>query len=442
MATRREPRRTRATNLLAQAPRLRDGRAWRTSCWAFGVIDDAATSRHDVRLLADTHELMGAILADVERARFRVWVEVYIVRADTLGTRLAEALVRAARRGVDVRLVADALGSQHTPRAYFTALRHGGVQARVERNLLRSLRARRVFPRDHGRIVVADDVAYTGGFAFGDEWLAVAEGGAGWHDLGVRVSGPCVDDFARVFRARWGEAGDLQRRPSEGETSDRYDDLELVADVPSDENAVLQRHLDRIAAARHRVWIEHAYFFPPTPLLMGLADAAARGVDVRVLTPARSDVRSVQWAARGEYERWLGLGIQVFEYGPPMLHGKATLIDDDWGSVGSFNVNLVTLRFASEINLFVRERRFVEALARQLDHDAAVATAIDAGWIRRQPAHHRAWWALTRMAFRAYERLSPLRLSLPPRPERKAFAARSREARHATRRLGSAGARG
>src|SRR5690606_9992180 len=138
-------------------------------------------------------------------------------------------------------------------------------------------------------------------------------------------------------------------------------------------------------AARHRVWIEHAYFFPPTPLLMCLADAAARGVDVRLVMPARSDVRSVQWAARGEYERWSALGIHIFEYGRHMLHGKATVVDDDWASIGSFNVNLITLRFASEINLFVHAPRFVDALARQIERDAAASTAIDVGWVRRQP---------------------------------------------------------
>lgn len=386
-----------------------------------------------VELLADTHELIDSILADIDRATRRVWIEVYIVRSDRLGRQLRDALLRAVARGVDVRLVTDALGSQETPRAYFTALRGGGAGVRIYRNFIRSLRTGRIFPRDHGRIVVIDDAAYTGGFAFGDEWLRVEDGGKGWHDIGARVRGPLVEDFARIFVNRWEEARDVARRPAEGETSHCHGNLELVADVPSIQHAVLERHLEWIDRARRRVWIENAYFFPPMPLLIGLANAAARGVDVRILTPARSDVRTVQWAARGEYERWIALGIQVFEYGRRMMHGKAIVVDDDWASLGSFNVNLVTLRFASEVSLFVRDPAFVAELAAKLEDDFAISTPIDAAWVRRQHPIRRLWWWLARLSCRVYERLSPLRLELPERRVRREFAARTRDARSGLR---------
>ena len=157
------------------------------------------------------------VLARIERARRRVDVECFIVRDDRLGQALADALAAAAARGVACRLLYDPLGCRKTSRRYFRALaatgvavrRFGWIGALVVGKLLR-----RPAARDHARVIVVDDAAFTGGHAWGDEWLPAARGGEGWHDVCCGVEGPMVDDFAELFEQHWQQStgGDGHRR--------------------------------------------------------------------------------------------------------------------------------------------------------------------------------------------------------------------------------------
>jgi cardiolipin synthase len=317
------------------------------------------TRHHEVTLL-NSAETLVSLEADIERARTRVWIESFIVRSDHYGTRLVSRLLRAKARGADVRLLYDPLGSRETDLSVFAPLREAGVLVRAYRDMWILRRAAWKWPRDHGRILCIDDCGYTGGIAFGDEWLPREQGGHGWHELNARVEGPVVDDLARAFLRRWGES---QHERRTRDVSRRYSDVAFMADAPADKGGIYAEYRARVTTARERVWIENAYCFPPRGLLRDLSSAARHGIDVRLLVPADSDVPLIARAARGEYGHWLRQGILVFEYLPVIAHSKFAVIDHDWATVGSFNLNPSSLLSTNETNLFFFDERVVQRVA-------------------------------------------------------------------------------
>lgn len=345
------------------------------------------TAAHVLTLFPAMGPMLESITHDVEAARERVWVETYIYRDGRLGRSFGERLVTAARRGADVRLLYDPLGSEEADPRYFDELAARGVKVRAYRPRPVMWRTGSYWPRDHSRVVSVDDKAYTGGAAWGDEWLPRDEGGDGWHDVCSRVHGPCSEDFGRVFLQRWAEAaGELA--PEDYATHHRYPDLEFVSDSPvAGDMLVYERYRERVRRARKRVWIENAYFLPPLGLLRDLYDAAARGVDVRVVVPARSDLAIIARAARAEHDQWLAHGIKVFQFVPTMLHSKFAVVDDDWATIGTFNANVTSIRYANEANLFVFDRTFVAAVARLFGADVARSRRLTPALLgRRSPA--------------------------------------------------------
>ncbi|MDB4995721.1 MAG: Cardiolipin synthetase [Myxococcaceae bacterium] len=318
-------------------------------------------AENELTLLPEMSFVLASLERDVAKAKKRIWIETYIYRDDVLGRTFADKLAAAVKRGVEVRLLYDALGSHETDTRFFDELRARGIDARAFRPLDVILRSG-MWPRDHSRVVVIDDAGYSGGAAWGNEWLPKAKGGLGWHEVCVRVHGPCIADYRRVFERRWAEAGsvDAGRWVHDGVA---YGDVELVIDTPEKRNLVYEKHCDRIAQAKRRVWLENAYFAPPRRFIEALLAAAARGVDVKVIVPKDTDLPLVTHAGRARYASWIERGIEIYEYRPAMVHAKFAVVDDDWATIGTFNANPTSLRWAMEANLIVHRPAFVSEVS-------------------------------------------------------------------------------
>ena len=329
------------------------------------------TGLHQVTILPDVDVLFDVVFEDLRRAKRRIYLECYIVSSDRMGHELYVALDAAAKRGVDVRVLYDPLGSNRTDPAFFDDLRASGivVQAYGRFGDLGSA-------RDHGRVIVIDDVAYTGGAAWGDQWLPRSRGGRGWHDVCCRVAGPVVGDFVALFHQRFSEgAGDSE--PADHDSGDRYPDLRLVADTPDRAHSLVYlQHEEAFRRAHRRIWIANAYFYPPKAMVEALAEAVKRGVDVRILLPGESDLPIIKRAARAEYAEWLEAGFLIWEYAVTVLHAKYAVVDDDWGSIGTFNANPTSVGLSNEVNLFFSDRTVIEALSRQFELDLTRADRV------------------------------------------------------------------
>jgi cardiolipin synthase len=327
------------------------------------------TERHTLVLLPEVEAMLRSVFGDIGRARRRVLIECYIFIDDKLGRMLGDALMQAAERGASARVIYDPLGSHLGDASYFDELRAKGVDVRSYRPAATMPGPGTFLPRDHSRIIVADDAAYTGGAAWADEWLPKEWGGGGWHDVCVRVDGPCAQDFARVFEQRWREANAEVATPRDIDTQDTYPDLRLVADTTTRASLVEQRHREAIRRAKRRVWMEAAYFFPSTAMLKDLYEAAARGVDVQIVLAGETDLPIIRRAARSEYLAWLEHGMKIWEYQGRVLHAKFAVIDDDWCTIGTFNANPSSMALVNEINLFVFNPSFVGRVARLFELD-------------------------------------------------------------------------
>ena len=355
-----------------------------------GAEGTALSSPSRVEVMGDMGAFADRVLREISRARRRVDIECFIVRADRLGGELARALVAAAARGVRCRLLYDPLGCRTTPRSYFAGLAERSVEVRrfgwVGALLLGRL-LNRPAARNHARIIVVDDAAYTGGHAWGDEWWPAARGGEGWHDVCCGVEGAIVEDFATLFEQHWSQSnaahpiGDYLGEPRDG--------VRLVSDAPVKESVILGRYLDAITAARRRVWMANAYFFPPRSMRAALVKARARGVDVKIVVPGISDVPIVQYAAEAHYRRWMASGLELWEYQGVVMHSKYALVDDDWCLIGTFNANVASVAFAIEVALVSHRPSDGAAVAAQLARDLASSKPVDAARLRRIPLRRR-----------------------------------------------------
>jgi cardiolipin synthase len=354
-------------------------------------IDRAPLHRgDDVQLYFDGEQALRAMFAAVAAARAEVLVEAYILRDDATGHALLEALASVAGRGVRVRVLADALGSAATRAAFWGEMRRRGIEVRLFHRLLPYLWAQAF--RDHRKILVVDRrVGFTGGMNIADEYGSArrARGGL-WRDTHARVEGPAAWELAVVFSEGWARAGGglLAFEPLRPglQPGPRILVLDSRPGRGHQESASVFAAL--LGAARRRVLITNSYFVPLAGTRRALARAAARGVDVRLLLPGRSDVPLVRHAGHGLFAGLLARGVRIWEYGGAVLHAKTLVVDGYASVVGSSNLDVRSFRFNAECNLVILHAatgaRMEEAFAR----DLAAAAEVAAGrWARRGGLH-------------------------------------------------------
>jgi cardiolipin synthase len=335
----------------------------------------------DARLLVDGAETFDALCADIAAARHSVHLAYYIFNADRTGTRVRDALAERARAGLQVRLLLDAVGSIGTSDAFLAPLRAAGAEVVFFHRL--RLRWRRLWRpklnlRYHRKLAILDGrVGYTGGINITDEEdeRLCAEA---YHDLHARIEGRAVRWLQLAFLEDWSYASNRAPR-DEGLWPALPEGRVQVQVVPSGpDNPREPIHLAFVAAihaAHRRVWLATPYFVPGEAARMALAAAALRGVDVRVLLPARSDSRLVTAAARSYYEELAACGMRILEY-PRMQHAKALLVDDDLALLGSANFDHRSFRLNFELSLLLRDAGFAATLATALERDFALAATV------------------------------------------------------------------
>jgi cardiolipin synthase A/B len=321
-------------------------------------------------------------LESIERARFRVWLEMYWFSGDALGARFFEALSRAAARGLEVRVVYDALGSYGTEQHWFDGLvRAGGWVA--EFNPLRPLERRfhlsKITLRNHRKVLLIDDaVVFTGGTNLASEWLEAAAGGQSWRDDLVEVTGPIVAALASAFAVSWQEAtGQRLNAEIAPQASCGTMRVSMLTQGTFPRRRQAQNaYIWRISAATRFVYLSHAYFVPEGRIARALAAAARRGVDVRILCPGRSDVPIVSLASRHTWDRLLNSGVRIFEWNESVLHSKSAVIDGEWVTVGSLNLDRISLRNNRELNISVLDSDFAAVVERQFLLDTERSTEV------------------------------------------------------------------
>ncbi len=373
------------------------------------------SGRNEVRLLRGGKELFPAMIDAIGRARHEVYLASYIYHPDGSAMAITEALVGAAKRGVQVKVVIDGFGSRGTLHLLLPPLDRAGVSVQVFRpihrwwNWFQPGQLRRL----HQKMCVVDaEVAFVGGINIIDDCYDLVHG---WTDeprldFAVQLRGPVVAPVEQATRAMWTRAqmghhfGDemvalarsaepvaRMKRLIRRLRMPRSTGLQLHADALPPVRAAFvlrdnlrqRRTIERsyiaaLRSARTRIDLVSPYFYPGRIFRRALRQAARRGVQVRLLLQGKLDYRFAGLAARVLYDELLASGVRIFEYTPAFLHAKIALVDDDWATVGSSNIDPLSLLLNLEANVIVRDHDFTSALAMQFDEAVAASREIDA----------------------------------------------------------------
>ncbi|MBN8924528.1 MAG: cardiolipin synthase [Rhodanobacter sp. 68-29] len=349
---------------------------------------------HRLRLLIDGDATFEAIFAAIAEARHTLLVQFFIFHDDDLGRRMQQALLDRAAAGVRVCVLYDGVGSYDLPRRYVETLRAGGVEI----NPFATNRWRNRFQlnfRNHRKIVVVDgERAFVGGLNVGDEYLGLKPPLAPWRDTHMELRGPAAADLQRLFADDWewitGAPPPLHPAPP----ADGSARVLVVASGPADRQETGSLFVTAaINAARRRVWLTTPYFVPDHSTRAALLLAAMRGVDVRVLIPARADHHTVYLSSKLHAHYTLRYGVRVFRYQPGFMHQKVVLVDDDCAAVGSINLDPRSFRLNFEASALVLDREFAAEVERMLEADFALSREVhaseylDASYLRRVAMH-------------------------------------------------------
>jgi cardiolipin synthase len=375
---------------------------------------------NDAALLVDGPQTHGAMFAAMEAARDHINLETYILEAGAIGDRLAQLVQKKIAQGVRVNILYDSVGSIATPPSYFARLRKLGA-AVCEFNPVNPAKAAsgwQINNRNHRKILVVDGrTAFTGGINISSAYSAGSrsnrppqavkpgeDSARGWRDTHVRARGPIVARFQRLFLDAWaledcGPAAEAAYYPKVEKAGDKA--MRVVSSDPgSDKSEMYGALLSTIGRAKYRVWLTFGYFVPDPLTRKALADAARRRVDVRLVLPGFSDFWAPIYAGRSSYAELLDAGVRIYEWHDALMHAKSAVIDSEWSSVGSTNLDWRSFVHNYEADLVVYDAGFARELERRFEIDVESSVEVKPQeWKRRGAAERMKEWFARRWEF-------------------------------------------
>ena len=358
----------------------------RHAAYLAALVGADVTNGNKVTVLTNGDQIFPAMLGAIRGATRRISLETYIYNSDSaVAEEFTTALEQAARRGVRVNLVLDAVGASSVSEQHQARLRNAGCQVALF-NSPSWYNLEEVNYRTHRKILVVDgEIGFTGGVGVDDHWKGNARTKEEWRDTQFEIRGP----IARLLEAGFYEnfvetAGEVT---PELDDPVRADDPEgasfMVRSSPTGGANDLKRlYLLAIGSARRTIDITTPYFVPDESTLWALHDAVGRGVRVRLLVEGDiTDAMPVKYASRHYYDRLLSEGLEIYEYRPTMMHTKAMVVDGHWSMFGSANFDNRSLELNDELNVAVTGRDLARRLTEDFDQDIKVSDRLElAGW--------------------------------------------------------------
>ncbi len=311
--------------------------------------------------------LFEDMLAAIDAAEHLVLLETYIWKGDSIGQRFKDALDRAAVRGVDVYVIYDGFANLVVPSRFKQFPQDINVLAfPVFPARWRFFDMRR-YGRDHRKILVVDDmIAFVGGYNIGSAYASE------WRDTHVAITGPAVYDLRRAFIDFWNLHGGRRERLSAEGGTDWESRIRVHRNLPRLWMFPIRAmYLEAIDRATRNIWLTQAYFIPDGDFIDALVAAARRGVDVRLLVPQTSNHVVVDWLSRGYYAELLSAGVRIFRYQEAMVHAKTATIDGQWATVGTANLDRMSLTGNYELNVEFIDTDVAEEMERIFEVDSS-----------------------------------------------------------------------
>ncbi|MCL3883105.1 cardiolipin synthase [Marivita sp. GX14005] len=350
-------------------------------------------------LMADGDETRARMIADIDAAQDHVHVLYYIWLNDGTGTDIAEALIRAAERGVTCRAMADAMGSRRMIKSdLWKRMGAAGVQLAVAlpfRNILRVLATSRIDLRNHRKITVIDSrVTYCGSRNSADPEFRIKARYAPWVDIMLRLTGPVVAQNQLIFASDWmlatgeGLGGiKVSAAPEEGGFP-----AQAMAVGPTERHrATPHLFANLIACAADHLTLTTPYFVPDATVLEALCAAAHRGVRVTLIFPQKNDSWVVAAASHSYYRQLVEAGCAIYEFRGGLLHAKTLTIDGKVTLIGSSNLDLRSFDLNYENNILLQDEAVTEAICQRQETYIARSVRVPLRDVLNWPYPRRIW---------------------------------------------------
>lgn len=350
------------------------------------ITESPLTKGNKITLLADGQATYAAMFKALESARDHINLESYIIEDDDTGRKFADLLLKKQGEGVQVHIIYDGLGSLNTSDAFFQRLQESGIQV-VGFNSLNPLKVEGkwgVTHRDHRKILLVDGkIAIIGGVNISQVYSSTPfkrkqskqrkDAPIHWRDTDIQVEGPAVAELQKLFIDTWQK----QKGP---ELSERnyFPDLKeagtalvrVIDSTPGETNRIpFIVYVSAITFAEHSIHMTNSYFFPDEQIIKALTDAAGRGVDVKIILPGITDSLVALHAQRDYYSELLQSGVKIYEHSDSLLHAKTAVIDDVWSTVGSTNMDFLSLLTNNEVNAVILSKEFAGEMEKMFAGD-------------------------------------------------------------------------
>jgi cardiolipin synthase len=371
-------------------------------------VDSPLVLGNKLTLLENGPDTYESMFVAIRGARESINLETYIFDDDEVGREFSDALLERSAAGVDVNVIYDSVGSFKTPKEFFDRLRDGGIRV-LEFNPVNPLidpkKLLKLNNRDHRKMLIVDGrIAFTGGINISDTYSSAPSGSGGsgssgsgssggsksedgkpdietgWRDTQVRIEGPVVAEFQKLFLQTW------EKQKGEALTGKNYlpevqpggrDIVRAIGSTPDDpESLIYLTLMSAITHAESEIHITVAYFAPDRQLLDALVGAVGRGVDVVLVLPSVSDSPAVFHLGRSYYTELLKGGVKIYERRDAVLHSKTVCIDGVWSTVGSTNLDWRSFLLNDEINAVILGRAFAEQMEVMFANDVAESNPI------------------------------------------------------------------
>jgi len=363
------------------------------------VTESPLTKGNKVTLLADGQATYAAMFKVLQNARDHINLETYIIEDDETGRKFAELLLQKQAEGVQVNLMYDSVGSMNTPASFFQRMSDGGIQV-VGFNPINPLKARKEWGlthRDHRKILIVDGkAAIIGGINISKVYSSSPlkrkrneKAPIRWRDTDIHIEGPAVAEFQKLFLDTWQK----QRGPH---LSGRnyFPDLKeagnalvrVVGSTPGQDNRIpFIVYVSAITFAEHSIHMTNSYFIPDDQIVKALTDAASRGVDVKIILPGITDSQLALYAQRYHYSELLKSGVKVYEHSTSLLHAKTAVVDKVWSTVGSTNMDFLSLLNNDEVNAVILSHEFAVEMEKMFVRDLENSSQIQWDEWKKRP---------------------------------------------------------
>lgn len=332
------------------------------------------TVNNTTKLLQNGQSTFTEMIRAISEAKDHIHMEYFIIKDSEIGRTIQQALIERARAGVEVRLIYDAVGSWRLGKSFLEPLKQAGVEVYPFLPVTIPFFGSRLNYRNHRKILIVDGrTGFLGGLNIGDEYLGKNPTLGFWRDTHVKIQGEAVYVLQAIFMMDWffvskKEIDDPRYFPKQGYFGEQL--IQIVSSGPDSRwEAIHQAYFTAMTAATERIYIMTPYLVLEGNLMMALETAALRGVDVRIILPSIPDHKTVFWASKSHFTELLQAGVRIFLYQAGFVHGKVILVDDEFVSIGTANLDIRSFSLNFEVNSMIYDQEVAATILEDFQRD-------------------------------------------------------------------------